>query len=440
MAITKEEVLKMDLKSIFAAIKHPDTAADMQNLLGARGSGVATYVSKLMQDAQTEAAERESQVDAQIARTIPPSTEALAAEASAMAAEPVTVVEPAAEVVVTPVVPVVKPHEAEDAELKKIGITVLRDADGKPTRYIEEYQVTGEDGTPIGRPTHLESRTLVEHFSKQREVHVQATRAFHRLKKQKLTFKNDESKLLLTPEQISAAAEVALQEKDVTKAQDVVREIIKTEFGKQNLTLQEQKDFVIGQSIGNQFKANHLYDYYPCEANQKAMSDYLTEHQLDFTLDTLEAAFTVLAEENKLVPVPKQHRAETKVAEVVNPTAAATTAAPAAPAIPVAETPAVVVPSVVPQPTAPSQPVAETTVSTPAAAPNVQPAARRPGVNGSLPPGTLSAQRPGAPEPALARKEFLKMVHDMDSKVMKAKLKNDPQFVKQLESYGIKVR
>jgi len=437
MAITKEEVLKMDLKSIHAAVKDPKTSAEMQNLL--RDRQVVSRVSELMLEAQT----RENAVDAEISRVVPPTTEELAAQAQAMAAEAppaaaTAPLEPAAPA--TPPASPVKPYEAEDAELKKIGITVVRDASDKVVRYIEEYQVIGEDGRPIGRPTHLEAKTLPEFFSKKREVHTQATRAFHRLKQQKLSFKNQEAKQLLTPEQISAAAATALQEKDPNKAQEVVREIVRTEFGKQELTLQERKDYLDGLKIGNDFRAKHLYDFNSCEANTKQLLEYLKEEQMEFTLDNLEAAFVDLTEQGKLVPVSK-HRAEEQATVVVNPTAEATVAAPAAPAIPVAEPPAAVPASAAPaQPVAPSQPVVEATVPTPAAAPNVQPAARRPGVNGSLPPGTLSAQRPGAPEPALARKEFLQNVRKMDAATMKHKLKTDPQFVKQLQAYGIKVQ
>jgi len=438
-AITKEAVLQMDWKSIQAAVKDPKTSADMQALL--RDRQVASRVSELILEAKQAEEQREQQLDAQLARVVPPSTEALAAEATAMAA----VETPEVAVVETPVVaepaaPATNPHEVEDVELKKIGITVVRDAKGVPTRYIEEYQVVGEDGKPIGRPTHLEARTLPEFFAKKREVHTQATRAFHRLKQQKLSFKNQEPKPLLTPEQISAAAAAALQEKDSNKAQDVVRDILRAEFSKQELTLQEKKDYLDGLKIGNEFRAKHLYDFNSCEANIKQLMDYLKEANMEFTLDNLEAAFTDLNEQEKFVPVVKPVWAENTVTEAANPAPAAAVAAPAAPAIPVAVPSAAVASSVAPQPTAPSQPVAETTVPTPAAAPNVQPAARRPGVNGSLPPGTLSAQRPGTPEPALARKEFLQSVKKMDAETMKHKLKTDPQFVKQLAAYGIKVQ
>ncbi len=431
-SITREEVLKMDWKSIQAAIKNPETSAQMQQLL--RDRAVVSRVSELMLEAQN----REAEVDAQLNRVVPPSTEQLAAEAAAMAAVPVAepaVVEPV--VVVPPVVPV-NANEEEDAELKKVGVAVVRDVSGKITRYIQEYQVLGEDGKAIGRPTHLESRTLSELFAKQREVHTQATRAFHRLKQQKLTFKNERT--LLTPEAIQEAARLALESKDPAKVTDVIHGVIETEYQKRERELKDKIAYEDGREISNEFMRRHLHDFNACDANKKAIGEYFAEHNLDFTLDNLEACFQDLKEQgNKLAPVDSTV-ATRQVAEVVNPVPAATTATPATPVIPAAETPIVVpVPAAPAQPAVVVTPPVEATAPTPAA-PNQQPAARRPGVNGAIAPGTLSAQRPGTPDPALTRKEFLKTVREMKPEVMKNKLKTDPQFVKQLESYGIRIR
>ncbi len=430
-SITRESVLLMDLKSIHAAIKDPVTSKEMQAFL--RDRAVASHVSELMLNAQN----REEAVDAQLNRVVPPSTEQLAAEAAAMAAVPVVepaVVEPI--VVVPPVA--VNANEAEDAELKKVGVTVVRDASGKATRYIGEYQILGEDGKSIGRPTHLEARTLSEYLSKQREVHTQATRAFHRLKQQKLTFKNE--KTILTPEAIQEAARVALESKDTNKITDVIRGVIETEYQKRDRELKEKQSYEDGREISNEFMRRHLHDFNPCEANKKVIGEYFAEHNLDFTLDNLEVCFQDLKEQgNKLAPVDSTV-ATRQVTEAANPVPAATTETPAPPVIPVAETTIVVPASVAPaQPQAVVTPVVVATAPTPAA-PNQQPAARRPGVNGAIAPGTLSAQRPGTPDPALARKEFLQTVKKMNPEVMKNKIKTDPQFVKQLESYGIRVR
>ena len=406
MSITRDEVLKMDLKSIYAAIKDPNTAAAMQNLLGTRGSGVATHVAKLMADAQ----QRENELDAQIAVSVPPSTEELAAQATEMAAT-AEVATPVVETAVeTPVV----------VERKKI---------------VREYQVRDEDGTPIGRPTHLEAWSIDEMLEKMQTAHENATRAFHRLKKQKLTFKQ-EPKTILTPEQIAEAAKIALESKDSSKVTDVIHAAIEAEYTQREQAIFEKERFESEKAISNEFMRRHLHDYKPCEANLKVFGEYFQQEELEFTLDNLEAAFLDLMSQNKLVAV--EAVTQRQVAPAANPVVAASAAAPTV-EIPPTVTPAAEIASAV-TPQVVVTPVVETTVATPAAVPNAQQAARRPGVNGGIAPGTLSAQRPGTPDPALARKEFLKTVRDMKPDVMKAKLKSDPQFVKQLESYGIRVR
>lgn len=71
----------------------------------------------------------------------------------------------AAAAVVVPVpVPVVPSYEAEDAALRKEGITVQRDAQGAITRIVQDYQVLGENDHPIGRPTHLKHATGLSLF------------------------------------------------------------------------------------------------------------------------------------------------------------------------------------------------------------------------------------------------------------------------------------
>lgn len=437
-SITREQVLQMDWKAIQVAIKDPATSAEMQNLL--RDRKVVSRVSELM----LEARNREVEVDAALNRVIPPSTEELAVQAAALAAEvppaPYVPVAPATAVTEVPIVtapPAAAQFEAEDAEWLAAGVKIIRDAQGKVTRYVEEYQVTGEDGKTIGRPTHLEARTLQELAGKKREVHTQATRAFHRLKQQKLSFKQDRT--VLSPEAIAEAARVALEAKDPSKAADVIHASIEAEYQKREDSLKQKEAYESGRAISNEFMRQHLHDYNPCEANKKAIGEYFVEHNLEFTLDNLEAAFQDLLEQgDKLAKV--ETVATRQATAAANPATVAAVVTPAPPVIPGAETPITVPTPVVAQPAVISQPVVEATVTTPAAAHNVQPAARRPGVNGGLPPGSLSAQRPGTPDPALARKEFLKAVHDMNPAVMKAKLKNDPQFVKQLESYGIRVR
>ena len=431
-SITREAVLKMPLADILAAVKAPETSEQMQQLL--RDRQVVSRVSQLMLERQNQ----EAEVDRQLALNNPPSTEELAAQAAAAAAEATPPVEAA------PVPPTAAAPDftEEDAAWKTEGVVVTRDA-GKITRMVQEYQVRDEDGSPIGRPTHLEARTPYELLSKQRVAHENATRAFHRLKKQKTSFKQTEENRLLTPAEITAAAAKALEAKDAAEAEKIVRSVIENDFKQREVELVNAREHAEGTKIGNIFIRRHIHDFNPNEANLKALGEYLRDHQMEFTLDNLEVAFADLQEQgDKLAAVEvRASAAATRPADPANTPGTATVPAAAAPELP-ATPPAVPVtpPAVAPPAAASSQPTVEATETTPAAAHNAQPAARRPGVNGSIPPGTMSAHRPGAPDPALARKEFMKQLRDMKPNEIRTKLKNDPQFVKQLETYGVKVR
>lgn len=404
MSITKQQVLEMTLPEIFGNVKSSDPliARQMQSLIPDRD--VAVHISKLMQAKQQEQAEREAELDAQLARTAPPpSTEELAAEAAVVAVQP------------DPGVPV------PAVEPKK--------------RIVREYQVRDEDGTPIGRPTHLEAYSEAEMLDKMQVAHESATRAFHRLKKQKLQFKEEEQKRILTPAEIQAAATKALEAKDAAEAEKLVRGLLESEFRQKELQLQQQKDFQEGVRIANEFVMKHLYDFNPVRSNMIALTDYLRENSLDLTLDNLEVAFIDLNEQgNKLAPVTGQTKSVEQPTNTVATTVPAVSATSGTPAV---EAPVVATP-VIAQPVAVSAPVVEATVTTPVAA-NQPPATRRQGVNGSLPPGSLSVPRLIPIDPAQARREFLQNFKSLSTVEMRKKL-NDPQFVKQLNAYGIKAQ
>ena len=175
--INREDLMKSDWKTISGWMKDPSTQGRVISLMkGDRELGAR--INRLLLARNAEIEQVEEQVDHQIAVAVPPTTEELAAQATTAAAEV-----PAAQPVVETPAPVV--------ERKKI---------------VREYQVRDEDGNPIGRPTHLEAWSAEEMIDKMQTAHENATRAFHRLKKQKLQFTEKESSRVLTPEDIKAAA------------------------------------------------------------------------------------------------------------------------------------------------------------------------------------------------------------------------------------------
>jgi hypothetical protein len=415
--LNREDLMNIkDFKAIAGLMKDPATQGRVIALMKGDRE-LNAHINQLLLARNAELEKVEEVVDHQIAVGVPPTTEELAAQAEVAAATPPATA-PVAEPVASPAT----------AERKKI---------------VREYQVRDEDGNPIGRPTHLEAWSAEEMIEKMQTAHENATRAFHRLKKQKLQFNEKEQNRLLTPEEIKAAAAKALEAKDATEAEKIVRSVLDSTFKQKELELQQQREFQEGVKIGNEFVMRHLYDFNACRANMVALGEYLKEHGLDFTLDNLEVALVDLQEQgDKLAPVQRRAEAQRPVEQATNTpvtTAAPTVAAPAElpPAAPAAATATVVAQPTVEQ-TA-SQPAVAATVTTPVVA-NQPTTTRRPGVNGSLPPGTMSANRPSAVDPAQARKEFMRELKTMDPQVMRKKLATDPQFVKQLQTYGIRIQ
>jgi hypothetical protein len=267
-------------------------------------------------------------------------------------------------------------------------------------KIIVEYQATDENGQPIGRPTHLEAANWEEMSRKQQEAHVQATRAFHRLKTQKTTFKAPVAPiaipvvpLLSEADRIQAALDLNSDDENVViKADRKLRsdDIMRTQRNEAIRAEESRQSFV-----SNEFKLRHVNDFNPCQANSKIITDYLEANNLAWTTDNLELAFA--ATEPQLAPkeVKEAPVAEVPASQAANP--------PVAPqALP--PTPAAAI-----QP-APVQAALEVPVAAVPAAPapavNPQAPARRPGVNGGLEPGQMSAVRPVSTPVGLTMKEI----------------------------------
>lgn len=430
MTITKEDVLKMDFAAISAAIKNPETGAQMQELL--RSGGIANHVSAEMMKHKQAIEAREAAADMLAARTIPPTTDELAAEANAMVEEeiPAEVESPVpANNTVT-----------EDAEYRESGITAYRETSGKIYKLVQEYQVRDEDGTAIGRPTHLEAKNLLELMGKQRKAHEEAVRFGYRMKKQKLQFKSDKPTPLLSPEVIQEAARLALAEQDSSKATDVVNEILRSNFEKRETELRNRQHEEDGRAMALTFMQKHLHDYYDCDANKKAMTDYFAANSdLEFSVDALEVAFLDLKNQDKLVPVPNR-ASQPRVAPAANPAQTTSVENPTAVIPAPSEVSTETVPAANAAAPAASQPVPTATVSTPAPVAQSTPPARRPAVNGGVAPGSLSAQRPSGQALPQTRKEFLQTVIKMKPEEIRRKRDTDPQFVASLKRFGIKLQ
>lgn len=296
---------------------------------------------------------------------------------------------------------------AAQAEAQRVA-----EASAASKKIVVEYQATDEEGNPIGRPTHLEASSHEEMIGKMKEAHIQATRAFHRLKKQKVQSLREVNNQPVAPavaQTMSDADLLAtvkdLKSDDPQKALEAHRKLNRAEAAK----IQAEADARVSaadelrrqEKVSYAFLKAHQNDFNNCEANVSLIKDYFQQNELAWTLDNLEIAFHAL--ENELAPVAVS--------------VAATPPANPAPVVAPVATPAA----------AQAQPVATApVVTTPPA--NPAPAQPRPGVNGGIVPGQNSAVRPAATPKGLTMDE----INSWDGSTMRTKMRN-PQIRAEIE-------
>jgi len=310
-------------------------------------------------------------------------------------------------------------------------------------KIVVDYQATDEEGRPIGRPTHIEGWSWEEVSQKQRDAHINAVRYAERVKNNR--FKQSAA-ALQSVEQSAAAKQLheeseklsaeAVKEQDPVKMQEAVKKSVQAE---REAKIAEDAARAHARIIADTWMEDHKEDFAPIVANSNIVGDWLKSNNLPFTYDNLDKA--LIACKNQIVKPERQAVSEpVPVTPVVNPPAVATVA-PAAPAPPIAA-PVVATP-VIPSTAVPasSQPAPTAPAPTPAAAAQSAPPARRPGVNGSLPPGTMSAARPEVQQQptTTTRADLVKAIKTMSPEQFRKKLR-DPNYVKQLDAAGIPYR
>lgn len=306
-----------------------------------------------------------------------------------------------------------KPWEAEDASWKAQGVIISRDAEGKIIKIAEDYQIKDESGNALGRPTHIEAKDWYEWKQKKDECHIQATRAFSRLKAQKVSFKNQQEpqpvKELTEQEYLALIEDV--KGKDSAKAVAAIRKIAGSEVAKERQQAQEAIAKAEGQRIAYSFMKKHTHDFNPCQANSDIIGKYLEENNLEFTEDNLEIA--LLAKEKELAPVieparptpPADNPTVTASPEALKKRVVTITKGEAYPEPQPGETLIIIErESVVATP-----PVAPAAPASPAAPANPPLPASRPGVNGGIVPETMSAPRPTTATGKLTKADIIAM-------------------------------
>ncbi len=409
-----ESATLVDLKS---AMRNPSQLAAVNALLQTtEGKAIASemlndpdYVPKPKQAAPTP--EEAAQIAADLAIANQQESDAAAARLAAEASSKVE------EVVVPPV-----------AEEKK--------------KIVIDYQVTAEDGASLGRPTHIEGWSNEEVIEKLKAAHINAVRYAERLKKNRVVSieartqqKQAQEQVEKSEQEASVAVEEAAKEKDPIKLKNAISKVSKAD---RDAEIARATARAQGKVIAEAWMVDHKEDFQPCEANTNIIGAWLAANQLELSYENLELAF--VANETRLAkPVLQAPVVEVPAAAAANPPAAAPVA-PAAQASSITPPAAVAAETVLPPAVPASQPAAAASETASVAAPNAQPATRRPGVNGSLPPGSLSAQRPLAQQQpsTTTRADLLKEMKKMSSDELRKKLKNT-EYVSKLRAAGIPV-
>ena len=280
-------------------------------------------------------------------------------------------------------------EEAQQAETARLAqeAEATRQTEVPKKKIVVEYQAKDEAGNPIGRPTHLEAYSWEEMSKKQTEAHIQATRAFHRLKAQKTTFNRQEpiAPIMMSNAELVQAAE-DLKSDDAEKASAADRKLRANQILEQQAQLAIQSQHAKEKEAALVFMTNHIHDYNRCQANSKILSAYLNDNNLEWTPDNLELAFA--ATESQLAPVA--------VASVSDPEPENN------PPVEVPQAPANASATVI-QPPA-KAPTEVPTTQAPAANPPA--AASRPGVNAGIIPGQNSGIRPTGRPQGLTMKDI----------------------------------
>lgn len=171
-----------------------------------------------------------------------------------------------------------------------------------PTKIVQEYQATDREGNPIGKPTRLVADTPEEMYEKMRTAHVLAMQALDRqnkayqdLKRAKLQPKVEPVVKPLTHEEEQKAF---IDAQNPVTAKDAIRKLSGTNELEERLKKAEDEAArARGKEQALIFMRNHLHDFYACQANSKALGDFLTREGLEFTADNLEIAFAAIGDD-----------------------------------------------------------------------------------------------------------------------------------------------
>jgi hypothetical protein len=378
--LTRKDFLKMSPEELKKIVSDPTRLAEANSILDGSTSEVVAPIVPDPVVPDDEAARLAAEA-AEVAKA------AQIAEAEKAQAEAATVAA----------------KQAEQDAYKAAGVTVETDAAGNILKIVKTYQARDESGNPIGRPTYLEAKSWLELSVKQQNAHEHAVRFGERVKKQvgKVTPKKEDPN---APKPLSEQELLQLQEdlksEDRDKASKAAEAVRRNDDVKTVADASKAIEDARQAKESYAFLSSHVTDFNRCEANNKMLSDYIRDNQLEWTADNLEAAFLALGsqltpKEPVQPPAPVIPAPVASAAVVTPPAAAATTAPPT---------------TQIPAPPAP-----------------------RPGVNAGIVPGENSGSRPVTQPKGLTKQD----VKNMSREEYKRRLK-DPKFVAEVNALRIR--
>lgn len=188
------------------------------------------------------------------------------------------------------------------------------------TKYAVSYPLTNEDGEPLldrgGKPrfTNIIADTPEELVKKMATANIEVARALDRSNKRYETLSTTKP----TPRTVAAEMkpramsqeekiQVGLDAQDPRKAAEAIQRVVDAAVPVAQITetvRQQSKKVDLEERIriARDFVTSHR-EYYPVEANNALLNDYLNRNELEFTVANLE--FAAAAVSNRLARKPK---------------------------------------------------------------------------------------------------------------------------------------
>lgn len=336
---------------------------------------------------------------------------------------------------------------AEEAEAKRVADeeaaarSTQQPVVEEKKKIVIDYQVDDEKGNPIGRRTHIEGWTNEEVIEKLKAAHINAVRYAERVKKSQILAVEAQTKqkgleegVKKSEQEAAEAVEAASKEKDPAKLQEAIKKVSKAD---REAEIAREAAKAQGRIIGQTWMEDHKHDFQPCDASSKIIGDWLARNGREFSYENLELAFEATKHQ---LPAPTQQVVEETLATQVDNTSVAASVAPAAQAASITPPAAAAAEPVIPANTSAAPTAASTAPLSASAAATNTPAARRPGVNGSLPPGTLTAGRPLRTQESTTTQqtaEFRRLVAKMPPQEFRKKMATSKEFRDQAQAAGI---